>query len=91
MIVVWLFLAVSWVCLQFLIVAFPDHTHLLFFYMCVAGSVEKRIILHHYFKILYKIVKGNIWQLLKLRMKVRWNIDYHSLVSRDSPYDGSYT
>ena len=30
-IVVWLFLAVPRVCLQFSIVAFPDHTHLLFF------------------------------------------------------------
>ena len=29
--VVWLFLAVPWVCLQFVIVVFPDHTHLLFF------------------------------------------------------------
>ena len=28
---VWLFLAVSWMCLQFVIVVFPDHTHLLFF------------------------------------------------------------
>ena len=27
---VWLFLAVPWVCLQFVIVVFPDHTHLLF-------------------------------------------------------------
>ena len=30
-IVVWLFLAVLWVYLQFVIVVFPDHTHLLFF------------------------------------------------------------
>ena len=30
-IVVWLFLAVPWVCLQFVIWVFPDHTHLLFF------------------------------------------------------------
>ena len=30
MIVVWLFLAVPWVCLQFVIVLFHDHTHLLF-------------------------------------------------------------
>ena len=30
MIVVWLFLAVPWVCLQFVIVVFPCHTHLLF-------------------------------------------------------------
>ena len=28
--VVWHFLAVSWVCLQFVILFFPDHTHLLF-------------------------------------------------------------
>ena len=26
-IVVWLFLAVPWVCIQFVIVVFPDHTH----------------------------------------------------------------
>ena len=27
MIAVWFFLTVSWVCLQFVIVKFPDHTH----------------------------------------------------------------
>ena len=27
----WLFLAVPWGCLWFVIVVFPDHTHLLFF------------------------------------------------------------
>ena len=31
-IVVWLFLAVPWGCLQFVIVVFPGHTHLLFLY-----------------------------------------------------------
>ena len=30
-IVVWLFLAVPWICLQFVIVVIPDHTHLLFY------------------------------------------------------------
>ena len=30
-IAVWLFLVVPWICLQFVIVVFPDHTHLLFF------------------------------------------------------------
>ena len=29
-IVVWLFFVVPWVCLQFVIVVLPDHTHLLF-------------------------------------------------------------
>ena len=35
-IVVWLFLTMPWVCLQFVIVVFPDHIHLLFFvkYQC---------------------------------------------------------
>ena len=46
-IVVWLFLAVTCVCLQFVIVVFPDHTHLLFLikssscsmlYPCKIGS-----------------------------------------------------
>ena len=31
--VVWLFRAVPWVCLRFVIVVFPDHTHLLFLIM----------------------------------------------------------
>ena len=30
MIVLWLFLAVPWVCLQFVSVVFPDHTHYFF-------------------------------------------------------------
>ena len=29
-IVAWLFLAVPWICLRFVIVVFSDHTHLLF-------------------------------------------------------------
>ena len=40
-IVVWLFLAVSWVCLQLVIVVFPVHAHLLFLiaYTTVLRSV----------------------------------------------------
>ena len=44
-VVAWLFLKVPWICLQFVIVVFPDHTHLLF------SSEERadltRIIRHH--------------------------------------------
>ena len=37
LIVVWLFLVVPWVCLQFVIVVFPDHTHyLLLIYQFIA-------------------------------------------------------
>ena len=31
----WLFLAVPWGCLRFVIVVFPDHTHLLFLYSAI--------------------------------------------------------
>ena len=34
-IVVWLFLAVPWVCLQFLIVLLPDHTH---YFQCSSNN-----------------------------------------------------
>ena len=30
-VVVWLFLTIPRICLQFVVVVFPDHTHLLFF------------------------------------------------------------
>ena len=38
----WLFLAVPWGCLRFVIVAFPDHTHLPF---CYDGSDLKTYLL----------------------------------------------
>ena len=47
-IVVWLFLALPWVCLHFVIVAFPDHIRLLFLLglyskpnMLAKGKIEK--------------------------------------------------
>ena len=49
MIVVCLFLAVQWVCLQFVIVVFPDQTHLLFLYcysFLVACSCKCILCLH---------------------------------------------
>ena len=41
-IVVWFFLAVPWVCLQFVIVVFPDHTYLLFLRMHVESLSKPR-------------------------------------------------
>ena len=40
MIIVWFFLAVPWGCLQFVIVVFPDHTHLGNGHYLKAGGVE---------------------------------------------------
>ena len=41
-IVVWLFHAVTWVCLQFVIVVFPNHT--LFFRYCKFGNFRESLI-----------------------------------------------
>ena len=38
LVVIWLFLAVPWVCLQFAIVVLPVHTHLLFFAIISLGK-----------------------------------------------------
>ena len=40
MIVVWLFHMVPRVCLQFVIMVFPDHTHLLFLNRLIVSSSE---------------------------------------------------
>ena len=37
----WLFLAVPWGCLRFVIVVFPDHTHLLFWFVDRRGKTRK--------------------------------------------------
>ena len=42
-IVVLLFLAVLWVCLQFVIVAYPDHTHLLFFKLFISKISKTKL------------------------------------------------
>ena len=39
-IVVWLFLSLSLVCLRFVIVVFPDHTHLLFLIPLLLGGIS---------------------------------------------------
>ena len=61
-----LFLAVPWGCLQFVIVVFPDYTHLLFFYGDLVYKLKKIVgsnnfsaqfikIISHYKKIGYNI------------------------------------
>ena len=58
----WLFLAVSWGCLRFVIVVFPDHTRLLFF------------ILHAYFCKLGVLVQ---WSGRRLQhIDFIWTLDY---------------
>ena len=37
----WLILAVPWGCLRFVIVVFPDHTHLLFLYYPLVSVIDR--------------------------------------------------
>ena len=54
-IVVWLFLAVPWACLQCVIVVFPDHTHLLF--LSAKAKIKYRLGPFFSNKVLSKIKK----------------------------------
>ena len=54
-IVVWLFLAVPWVCLQFVIVVFPDHTHLLFLKILLQEGISEPVF---HVSIVYKLKKN---------------------------------
>ena len=62
----WLFLAVSWVFLQFVIVVFPDHTHLLFFDV-VYRTMLKRLSL----SALLQVIKIQITRLLNIPISLR--------------------
>ena len=53
-IVVWLFLTVPWVCLQFVVVVFPDHTHLLFLTNPDVNRKKTSIVLL-FFLVIFKI------------------------------------
>ena len=67
--VVWLFLAVTWVCLRFVIVVFPDHTHLLFLLHVVTSSVIQFNKFFHPMVKLYKIIISNINETKKNEVK----------------------
>ena len=62
-----LFLAVPRGCLQFVIVVFPDHTHLLFLNMTIQGFQN----IHSYHKITAEVFEFRLfWKLFK-------NIGFH--------------
>ena len=58
MIVVWLFLAVTWVCLQFVIVVFPDHTHLLFLYNDCSHIEDVHLLFCAHFINIFSFLRG---------------------------------
>ena len=58
----WLFFAVQWGCLQFVIVVFPDHNHLLFFipdftsqclevFILTINPIEKQVLIRDLFPV----------------------------------------
>ena len=67
MIVVLLFLAVPWVCLQFVFVVFPDHTHLLYLRLISHVTHIKNVFFHF---VVYLFLKKNTKHfLINIRMQ----------------------
>ena len=63
-----LFLAVPWGCLQFVIVVFPDHTHLLFLVFKVSqGSLYQSFFFKSRLLLLTKIVNKKIFKVFPFR------------------------
>ena len=56
-IVVWLFLAVPWVCLQFVIVVIPDHAHLLFFKRLFQNISDQKLKKKHKLSMGYLVLR----------------------------------
>ena len=65
-IVVWHFLVMPWVCLQFVIVVFPDHTHVLF--LLIIGFVISARILWFIFLLLCRYGKS------AAQIMIRWSV-----------------
>ena len=72
--VAWLFLAVPWGCLRFVIVVFPDHSHLLF--LIINGTTLSLFSIH-----LLEACKRIFCKRVKIR--VRQNHPYHKTISRN--------
>ena len=82
-VVVWLFLALPWVCLQFEIVVFPDHTHLLFLFLikhsilltsCIKISKQYRITYYYYeyyTKYSFFNLKGSKSEVIKIGIRAQ--------------------
>ena len=58
-IVVWLFLAMPWVCLQFVIVVFPDHTH--YFLLHLIISIPDLCILLYFYESFCVVCDGSLY------------------------------
>ena len=72
-IVVWLFLAVTWVCLQFVIVVFPEHTHYFYFWSGVVGSFALHPVSPRW-TVVYGLVVQEIWSKHKFYIYVTVDI-----------------
>ena len=56
----WLFLLVPWGCLGFVIVVFPDHTHLLFLGLSITNGIVSSKIYHKLYDFDFEIVNFSI-------------------------------
>ena len=83
--VVWLFLAVPWVCLQFVIVEFPDHTHLLFLKFG-HNRFREHIIFMNFFNIIVKLDNSCVYSDCSNYSFTRIKFRTHSLDSEKRSY-----
>ena len=94
-VVVWLFLAVSWVCLQLVIAVFPDHTQLLF--LIVKYNIRSKTLLQQgisepifYGDLVYKfkriVGKPNFSDQFKKIIKRHKKVGYNLDIMRQSAY-----
>ena len=79
--VLWLFLTVPWVGLQYAIVVFPDHTHLLIGSFVVFQEIQTSIAKKPYISVIFQGVWVQILCTTPLdpRMALNFGIDVHLL------------
>ena len=70
MIVVLLFLAVPWVCLQFVIVVFPDHTHSLYLRLISHVTHIKHVFFHFVVYLFKRYFLFNIRMQAPMALKI---------------------
>ena len=67
----WLFLAVPWGCLRFVILVFPDHTHLLFWHPPLSC-------LHTYIYIIN--MDASFYSILPSKVDISWTFQLHKRI-----------
>ena len=88
MVVVWLFLAVPWVCLQFVTVVFPDHTHLRFLnktVKCISSQYKYICVLVAVLVTMMVFASGSDILIIEARHEISNNVVCATSKASDQP------